>query len=178
MSVELQQVQQAFAEFTNAAQLVIDRKLLSISCPFDDLPEEVQEREISRMGGHVSFEYEQSQIEGIRLCIGGYGMFLLFLEGELEGTQEISDGDSIEGQLAGAGVYTVPSVEMLKVQDDEGNFPELIEYSLTYFIVLQNGVFKTGIKKDGRYANAHQLPEHELMVPMSPYSLTPTVVGD
>lgn len=174
---KLERAQQAFTEFTSAAQQIVNDKLQNIACPFDDLPEEVQEHEISRMGGHVSFEYEQSNIGGIRLCIGGYGVFISFLEGVMEGYEELSDGDTVEGDLAGAGVYTVPSLDMLNRRDDEGNFPELLEYSLTYFIVLQNSVFNTGLKSDGTYIARHRLAEYELMIPMSPYRLTSTVIG-
>lgn len=178
MSIELERAQQAFSEFTDTARRIINNNLLSISCPFDDLPEDAQEHAISRMGGHVSFEYEQSKIEEIRLRIGGYGIFFSFLKGKLQGNQEVSDGDTVDGCLAGAGVYTVPSLDMLKARDDDGNFPELLEYSLTYFIVLQNAVFNTGLKPDGTYVEQHQLPEYELMIPMSPYLLTATVIGN
>lgn len=174
---KLEQAQQAFTEFTSAAQQIVNDKLQNIACPFDDLPEEVQEHEISRMGGYVSFEYKQSNIEGIRLRIGGYGIFFSFLEGEMQGHEVLSNGDTVEGNLAGAGVYTVLSLDMLKARDDEGNFPESLEYSLTYFIVLQNSVFNTGLKSDGTYIARHQLAEYELMIPMSPYRLTSTVIG-
>ena len=131
------------------------------------MTEDEQQALVDRINPYLAFEYAQTpELHGLPITISGYGlMFIADEGGEILGAETVSLGDVVTGTLGEAWACPVPTLESVQLGDTEST--PILGQTMAGVLLLNNGVYKTGLNRMGDFEVEHDLANFQLGIPLS-----------
>lgn len=155
-------------DFLETIRAIVERHVSQLRLPISKLDSPQKQKFVKDISRYVEFELlADERLYGLPVEVAGTGMMILFdHDDEWLGTEIISDGDIVSGEIDDAYAYPAPTIGALQARDTTGAIPYGDQVA-SAMVVLRNVCFKSGKQFDGGFKTIDDFSECRVALPLA-----------